>query len=147
MDKRYHPMPVTEQMRVRRQAIEDVLAHPEWTPADAIRAADVVVAQGEIPASGTVRAAELTAGRFVLNLAPVTALPLEVIRRADPLVVNEHEAGLVLAMLDPEREASQQDAHSEVARALVGAGVASVVTSKSFGLRWSNKSRTAPPTM
>jgi len=37
MDKRYHPMPVTEQMRVRRQAIEDVLAHPEWTPADAIR--------------------------------------------------------------------------------------------------------------
>lgn len=95
--------------------------------ADAIRAADVVVAQGEIPASGTVRAAELTAGRFVLNLAPVTALPLEVIRRADPLVVNEHEAGLVLAMLDPEREASQQDAHSEVARALVGAGVASVV--------------------
>ena len=37
MDKRYHPMPVTEQMRVRRQAIEDVLAHPEWAPADAIR--------------------------------------------------------------------------------------------------------------
>lgn len=37
MDKRYHPLPVSEQVRLRRQAIEDVLAHPEWTLADAIR--------------------------------------------------------------------------------------------------------------
>ncbi|MBP8272512.1 MAG: helix-turn-helix domain-containing protein [Sphaerotilus sp.] len=37
MDKRYHPMPVAEQVLVRRQAIEEVLAHPEWTLADAIR--------------------------------------------------------------------------------------------------------------
>ncbi|WP_310460506.1 helix-turn-helix domain-containing protein [Sphaerotilus sp.] len=37
MDKRYHPLPVSEQMRLRRQAIEAVLAHPEWTLADAIR--------------------------------------------------------------------------------------------------------------
>lgn len=94
---------------------------------ETIRGASVVVCQGEIPASGTARAAELTTGRFVLNLAPVMPLPREVILRADPLVVNEHEAGLVLAMLGPEREASQHDAHTEVARALVGAGVASVV--------------------
>ncbi len=37
MDKRYHPMPVGEQVLVRRQAIEEVLSHPEWTLADAIR--------------------------------------------------------------------------------------------------------------
>ena len=95
--------------------------------ADAIRGAVVVVAQGEIPASGTVRAAELTTGRFVLNLAPVMALPLEVIRRADPLVVNEHEAALVLRMLEPDGEVTPDASHSDVARALVGAGVASVV--------------------
>lgn len=37
MDKRYLPLPVSEQVLLRRQAIEEVLAHPEWTLADAIR--------------------------------------------------------------------------------------------------------------
>lgn len=36
MDKRYLPLPVSEQVLLRRQAIEEVLAHPEWTLADAI---------------------------------------------------------------------------------------------------------------
>lgn len=95
--------------------------------AEAIRAADVVVVQGEIPASGTVRAAELATGRFVLNLAPVMPLPVAVIRRADPLVVNEHEADLVLRMLEPDRRPSTDMSHADVARALVAAGVPSVV--------------------
>lgn len=94
---------------------------------EAISSADVVVTQGEIPASGTIRAAELATGRFVLNLAPVMALPSEVIRRADPLVVNEHEAGLVLAMLVPGRVAAPDASHADVALALVAAGVPSVV--------------------
>jgi DNA-binding transcriptional regulator YiaG len=37
MDKRYLPLPVSEQVLLRRQAIEEVLAHPEWALADAIR--------------------------------------------------------------------------------------------------------------
>ena len=37
MDKRYLPLPVSEQVLLRRQAIEEVLAHPEWPMADAIR--------------------------------------------------------------------------------------------------------------
>ena len=37
MDKRDLPLPVSEQVLLRRQAIEEVLAHPEWTLADAIR--------------------------------------------------------------------------------------------------------------
>lgn len=31
MDKRFKPLSLPEQMALRRQAIEEVLAHPEWT--------------------------------------------------------------------------------------------------------------------
>jgi DNA-binding XRE family transcriptional regulator len=37
MDKRYNTIPPSEQLELRRQAIEDVLAHPEWTLPQAIR--------------------------------------------------------------------------------------------------------------
>ena len=37
MDKRYTPIPLPEQLELRRQAIEDVLAHPEWTLPQAVR--------------------------------------------------------------------------------------------------------------
>jgi DNA-binding XRE family transcriptional regulator len=37
MDKRYNTIPVSEQLALRRQAIEDVLAHPEWTLPQAVR--------------------------------------------------------------------------------------------------------------
>lgn len=37
MDKRYNTIPPAEQLELRRQAIEDVLAHPEWTLPQAIR--------------------------------------------------------------------------------------------------------------
>lgn len=53
----------------------------------------IVVIQAEIPAAtvtAAVQAAETT--RVVLNLAPVIALPDDVLSRADPLVVNEAEA-------------------------------------------------------
>ncbi len=67
---------------------------------DLIAGAGVVVCQGETPADGIARACELAAGRFILNPAPVIELPLDVVRRADPLVVNEHEGALVAAMFD-----------------------------------------------
>ncbi|MBA3056922.1 MAG: transcriptional regulator [Gammaproteobacteria bacterium] len=37
MDKRFKPLSLPEQMALRRQAIEDVLAHPEWTVAESVR--------------------------------------------------------------------------------------------------------------
>ncbi len=37
MDKRYNMLPVPEQLSLRRQAIEDVLAHPEWTLQESVR--------------------------------------------------------------------------------------------------------------
>lgn len=101
-------------------------AHIEQAAAT-IRTADVVVAQGELPAVATARAAALTEGRFVLNLAPVISLPGDVIRRADPLVVNEHEGALALAMLQPGQPVTPTRSHADVARALVDAGIPSVV--------------------
>ncbi|KFF60747.1 ribokinase [Cryobacterium sp. MLB-32] len=93
-----------------------------------IAAATVVVLQGEIPADGIVRAAQLATGRVVLNLAPVIELDAEVIRRADPLVVNEHEAALVLAQLEPQRAIPTDDA--ELVARLRESGVASVVLTR-----------------
>jgi ribokinase len=65
-----------------------------------ITAAAVVVLQGEIPAAGIEAAARLATGRVVLNLAPVLELDAEVLHLADPLVVNEHEAALLLSLLN-----------------------------------------------
>ncbi|WP_102159456.1 ribokinase [Zhihengliuella halotolerans] len=82
----------------------------------------VVVLQGEIPAAAVEQAAA-AAERVVLNLAPVIAVDLDVIRAADPLVVNEHEAALVLEQFGGDVPAAPEDA----ARALLGHGVRSVV--------------------
>ncbi|GHD05941.1 ribokinase [Zhihengliuella salsuginis] len=82
----------------------------------------VVVLQGEIPAAAVERAAA-AAERVVLNLAPVIAVDPDVIRAADPLVVNEHEAALVLEQFGSDAPEAPEDA----ARALLGHGVRSVV--------------------
>lgn len=37
MDKRYEALTVAQQLELRRQAIEDVLAHPQWSLAQAVR--------------------------------------------------------------------------------------------------------------
>ncbi len=58
--------------------------------------ADLVLLQGEIPADGFARAVELAEGRVVVNLAPVIDVDRNALRKADPLIVNEHEAHLVL---------------------------------------------------
>ncbi|MEH0147308.1 ribokinase [Corynebacterium sp. Q4381] len=88
-----------------------------------IRDAELVLLQGEIPADGFARAAALAAGRVVVNLAPVVDVPREALLAANPLIANEHEAGLILAQLgeDPAGEPAA------LAQRLVGAGFASVV--------------------
>ncbi len=37
MDKRYNTLSIPDQLALRRQAIDDVLAHPEWSLAQAVR--------------------------------------------------------------------------------------------------------------
>ncbi|NRD26353.1 ribokinase [Frigoribacterium sp. VKM Ac-2836] len=59
--------------------------------------AAVVVLQGEIPVDGIAAAVQHAGGRVVFNLAPVIDVPSDVVKAADPLVVNEHEGRLLLA--------------------------------------------------
>jgi ribokinase len=63
----------------------------------ALSEAAVVVLQGEIPVDGIAAAVQHAGGRVVLNLAPVIDVPADVVKAADPLVVNEHEGRLLLA--------------------------------------------------
>jgi len=37
MDKRRNPIPLTEQVALRRQAVQDVLSHPQWSLRQSIR--------------------------------------------------------------------------------------------------------------
>ena len=37
MDKRFNPIPLGQQLLLRKQAVEEILAHPEWPLPDAIR--------------------------------------------------------------------------------------------------------------
>lgn len=37
MDKRFNTLTLPEQLKLRRQAIEDVLSHPEWSLAQSVR--------------------------------------------------------------------------------------------------------------
>ncbi|KWO67739.1 helix-turn-helix domain-containing protein [Burkholderia territorii] len=37
MDKRYNAMSLPDQLALRRQAIEDILAHPEWSLRESVR--------------------------------------------------------------------------------------------------------------
>ena len=37
MDKRYKPIPLAQQLLMRKEAVESLLAHPEWRLVDAIR--------------------------------------------------------------------------------------------------------------
>ena len=88
-----------------------------------IEAAELVLLQGEIPADGFARAVELARGRVAVNLAPVVDVPREALLRADPLMANEHEAGLILQQLGLDGAGAPE----ELARRLLDAGFASVV--------------------
>ena len=93
--------------------------------ADRVAGAAVVVLQGEIPREGIEEASGLATGRLVVNLAPVVEVAPDVLFRADPLVVNEHEGLLALRMLG-----SNAEGDDAVVAALVEAGVPSVVMTR-----------------
>ncbi|MFC7384599.1 ribokinase [Sphaerisporangium rhizosphaerae] len=64
---------------------------------DLLRSAPVVSLQLETPLP-TVLAAARAARRVVFNLSPPAPVPDELLARCDPLVVNEHEAAMVLGV-------------------------------------------------
>ncbi|WP_313361583.1 ribokinase [Kocuria sp.] len=105
-------------------------ANGSLTAQDVDRVADdgglegVVVLQGEIPAETVARAAQRAPGRLVVNLAPVIDVPVHVLLKADPLIVNEHEGVEALRILGGEPSGSGETA---VVGALLAAGVHSVV--------------------
>lgn len=67
--------------------------------ADLLADAAIVVVQGETPRDGIEAVPELISGRLLHNPAPVMELDPSALRASDPLVVNEHEAALVLEQL------------------------------------------------
>ncbi|MEU5597414.1 ribokinase [Streptomyces sp. NPDC020298] len=104
-------------------------ANGRLTPAD-VRAASslfhasrVVSAQLEIPLETVVEVVRnLPAGsRFVLNPSPPRPLPPEVLAACDPLIVNEHEARVILG------DTSAGDRPEDWARILLAKGPRSVV--------------------
>lgn len=93
---------------------------------DLFAAARVVSVQLEIPLDTVAEAARALPAdaRFVLNPSPPAPLPAEVLAACDPLVVNEHEARVILD--DSGRTPSGPDPEDR-ARALLGLGPRSVV--------------------
>ena len=92
----------------------------------AIEDASLVLLQGEIPADGFAKAVELAqahGARVVVNLAPVVEVDRAALLAADPLLANEHEAGLILEQLG----VSPQETPEQLAQQLLDAGFASVV--------------------
>ncbi|PVG84076.1 ribokinase [Nocardioides gansuensis] len=91
------------------------------TERTAVSEAAVVVAQLETPLSAVREAAEAaqaSGARFLLNAAPASELPEELLRCVDVLVVNEHEARHLSGEADP----------SSAARTLLRLAGAVVVT-------------------
>lgn len=100
------------------------------TAAHLIAAASLCVLQAEIPLTSAWHAAKVAADsgvRVVLNLAPAYPVPPETLVLADPLVVNEHEATLLLGWLGHAAPVSDVATARAAAVHLRALGVPSVV--------------------
>lgn len=99
---------------------------------DLLVGAGVVVGQGELPPAAlraAVEAASAAGVRCVVNLAPPMELPGAVLAACDPLVVNTHEAAVLLkdGGADADAGAGGDGDPGRVAAALLGLGSRSVV--------------------
>ncbi|MDO4685117.1 MAG: ribokinase [Corynebacterium sp.] len=92
--------------------------------ADIIRDADILLLQGEIPASGFETAVSHATGRVVVNLAPVISVDQHALLKADPLIANEQEALRILGLFDRHLT---HPGPKEVAKAFLEIGFRSVV--------------------
>lgn len=84
-----------ENMIVVSSGANSRLTARDLPDAEALRPGDVVLLTLEVPVDVVERASEVAAAagaRFVLNFSPFLDLPDAIIARADPIVVNEHEA-------------------------------------------------------
>lgn len=104
---------------------------PERVTAELDRVRPVaVLTQLEIPFDAVAAAArwcEANGARFVLNPSPAAPLPSEVLRPADPLIVNEGEAAALMGELRPSPRVDAAD-HAAAAEALLGIARSVVVT-------------------
>lgn len=94
--------------------------------AEQLGQASVVVVQLEIPMPAVERSAVLAreaGARFILNAAPAAALPQPVLEAADPLVVNESEAAMLLQGSESQAVAKPE----AVCAALLARGARSLV--------------------
>ncbi|MGO1458207.1 ribokinase [Corynebacterium casei] len=91
---------------------------------ESVATADIVLLQGEILADGFAAAVQDATGRVIINLAPVVEVDKQALLAADPLLANEHEAGLILEQLG---QKAASDAPKDLAQALIDAGFNSVV--------------------
>lgn len=74
-----------------------------WQPGE--HRTGAVICQLEVPLGTVSYASELAeqhGARFVLNAAPAQPLPEELLKRANPLVVNESEAQILLRIANPD---------------------------------------------
>ncbi|WP_458780520.1 ribokinase [Arthrobacter sp. D3-16] len=91
---------------------------------------DVVLTQLEIPHHVVVAVsewAERNNATFVLNPSPVTALPLSVLSRCDPIILNAEEAREILRMTDGQDPYEAATASVEALTALIARMTRSVV--------------------
>ncbi|GLX52485.1 ribokinase [Streptomyces hygroscopicus subsp. hygroscopicus] len=112
-------------------------ANARLTPADVraagglLRSSRVVSAQLEIPLETVVEVVRnLPSGtRFVLNPSPPRPLPAEVLAACDPLIVNEHEARVILGGSDSDTRTGSGigEDPEDWARGLLAMGPRSVV--------------------
>ncbi len=101
----------------------------------AVRAADVLLLQLEVPVGAVLAAAGAAGGTVVLNPAPAAPLPPDLLARVDVLVPNEHELAELAGVAPAERAAGElvELARGLAARAVVvtlGARGALVVPSE-----------------
>lgn len=100
---------------------------------EALGTCTVAVIQGEIPAETITFASktlEKLGVRQILNLAPVLDLPLSVLKRSDPLVVNEHEACQILSAAHMgvlSSMSAENEQGTKLAAALVKLGITSAI--------------------
>lgn len=93
--------------------------------------AAIVVCQGETPREGIQELPGMIGGRLLHNPAPVLRLDSTVLLVSDPLVVNEHEAGLVLAQLKPDTDGLKEP--EQIIASLRDTGISSVVLTLGAG--------------
>ena len=102
------------------------VAWPQEHMPACVEQAAVVLSQLEIPIDAVRAAAQRTRGLFVLNAAPASPLPDDLLALCDVLVVNEHELSVVAGV----GEVTDQEAITAAHRTLRSRGVGAVVTTR-----------------